>query len=692
MTTYNPADFDFDGFAKAVDANFKNMESNGEIFKVDLSGDEVWDTYISSFPEGTNPVFRERTYHDGNYDKNFIRRVGACVTIENGTLRTIWDVSTATWPYNVVAQKLSEKIKSAKIKSIFRISENKVGHEKNNEFTSGIIWTHFVSNVSKPFFSYNAATEIGSYSSAMSVFKRALNEFSEESIQTVLDLITSKSIYRGEEFLNSTSSFKKIFDRYHYIKSTEGEEKAEIYMWSNKPNKIKNSSIGVLIEDISNGVDIEKAVASYEKKVAPENYKRSSSVITPKMVENAFKVINELELEDSLHRRHAKLSDVSVKDVLWVSNDDKSKLKDGGLFSSMMKEAEKPVVSKNAIDISIDDFMKNVAPAATSMSALFKNKNVTNLMSITAPISSDAKRIFKWDNGFAWSYNGNITDSYIRKEVQARGGSVSGVFRFSHSWNHSKRNASLMDLHVFLPGNNHKSGINDSYGSIERVGWNHRNHHRTGGSQDVDYTMPAPVGYIPVENITFPDINKMPEGDYKCKIHNWQFRTPTEGGFKAEIEFGGQIYEYEYDKPLKNKEWIDVATVTLKNGEFTITHHIPCSSSSKNVWNIDTEKLVKITTIVQSPNYWEGSSTGNKHWFFLLENCKNPEKTRGIYNEFLRDEFVPHRKVFEILANKTQCEISDEQLSGIGFSSTKKETLTVVVKTDTTKKTYNINF
>lgn len=692
---YNPADFDFATFAKSVHTNYSEMEKTGSMLRVDISGDDLWETYLSSFPEGTNPVFRERTYHDGNYDKNFIRRVGNCVVIENGVIRSIWDVSSVTFPYNIVSNKLSEKVKTGNIKSIFRISENKVGHDANYEILqddSTIHWNHFVTNISKPFFTQFAEKEVGEYDSKMKVFKRGLTEFTSESIETVMDLINTNSIYRGEEFSSVVSSFKNIFDRYHHILSTSGEQDANIFMWAQVPNTIKNSSIGSLIEDITKGVDIEKAVKMYESKVAPENYKRSSAVITQKMIQDAFNKLQELGLEDDLNRRHAKISDLSINDVLWVSNDNKDKLKDSGLFQSMMKSAEKPVSNEHAINISISDFMKNVAPKAVSMDAVFKNRNISNLMSVTAPVTDSGNRIFKWENGFAWSYNGNITDSFIRKEVQARGGSVSGVFRFSHSWNHQKRNASLMDLHVFFPSNNHKSGIHDSYGNFERVGWNNRNHYSSSGTQDVDYVNPAAPGFIPVENITFPDVNKMPEGEYKCKIHNWNFRNPTEGGFKAEIEFGGEIFEYEYDKPVKNKEWIDVATVTLKNGAFTIVHHLPPSSSSKKVWNVETEKTVPVSTIISSPNYWEGSNTGNKHWFFILENCKNPEPIRGIYNEFLRDEFIPHRKVFEVMGSKTMCEYTDEQLSGLGFSSTKKEQLTVQVNDGKCKKTYSVSF
>ena len=45
-----------------------------------------------------------------------------------------------------------------------------------------------------------------------------------------------------------------------------------------------------------------------------------------------------------------------------------------------------------------------------------------------------------------------------------------------------------------------------------------------------------------------------------------------------------------------------------------------------------------------------------------------------------------------MLGNKTQCPPTDEQLSGLGFSSTKGDSLLVQVTNDTTRKTYNITF
>ncbi len=73
------------------------------------------------------------------------------------------------------------------------------------------------------------------------------------------------------------------------------------------------------------------------------------------------------------------------------------------------------------------------------------------------------------------------------------------------------------------------------------------------------------------------------------------------------------------------------------------------------------------------------NKTGNKHYFFMLDGCNNPDSVRGFYNEFLSDEFRPNRKVFEVLSGSMKCTPEKDQLSGLGFSSTQPNELYIKV-------------
>ena len=122
-------------------------------------------------------------------------------------------------------------------------------------------------------------------------------------------------------------------------------------------------------------------------------------------------------------------------------------------------------------------------------------------------------------------------------------------------------------------------------------------------------------------------------------------------------------------------------TPTIKEGS--------TSFKSTNEWGIDTMKFQKVSCIMFSPNHWEGNSIGNKHVFFMLENCKNPDPVRGFFNEYLRTDLErDHKRVFEAIGSMSKTEYNDSQLSGLGFSSTNRSEM--IVKVD--NKLFKIKF
>ena len=123
-----------------------------------------------------------------------------------------------------------------------------------------------------------------------------------------------------------------------------------------------------------------------------------------------------------------------------------------------------------------------------------------------------------------------------------------------------------------------------------------------------------------------------------------------------------------------------MARVYFDGKNFKITKSLPTTKSSKEVWGLSTMQFIPVTTLMRSPNFWNNQAIGNKHYFFMLENCINQGTARGFFNEFLRNDLSTHKRVFEALGAKMKVAHTDNQLSGVGFSSTMKNS--VLIKLD----------
>lgn len=194
---------EFSVFKRAVAAQFAQM-SKGDLFRTKVTKDQLWETYLKSFPEGSNPIYKERTEHYCNCCKQFIRAVGDVVAIVDGKLVSIWDVQIPTEPnYQVVADALSALVKSFPIEDVFRHYEKVAGVDKTfQELVDGrLTWQHFFVNIPQKFVmrGTDIASYIGDQRSLHDVLLRSLKTITFDALDTVLELIDQNSLYRGEE-------------------------------------------------------------------------------------------------------------------------------------------------------------------------------------------------------------------------------------------------------------------------------------------------------------------------------------------------------------------------------------------------------------------------------------------------------------------------------------------------------------
>lgn len=654
----------FKKFKLALQKNFEEIiKDQTVLFVTDVEKDAIWNTYLNSYPED------EKQSHNCNSCRQFLKPYANIVVVCAGNkLKSIWDFK-ADAEYAAVAENLNKLVTSAPIKGVFVTKVAKLGTDFNHQQLENgeiIKWEHFHFVLPSKFVDRSSKSEesvMADYVGHKDVFKRSLNELTQDSVETVLELIAQNSLYRGIESKEILEIFLK--HKKAYMKLSDAEK--DNYAWANSVKasgavtKIRNNSIGTLLVNLSEGKDLDFAVTAFEKVMCPANYKRPNAIVTKKMVEDAEKTIDEMGLRDSLGRRYAHVDDITVNNVLFVDRGAKKMV--ANVFDELKEDAlVNPKKLSKVEEISIDDFIKNVVPKATGLELLFENQHTGNLVSLIAPKNAEAPSLFKWNNNFSWSYVNNVTDS-IKENVKAAGGNVTGVLRFSIQWNDKGNNNIDFDAHAVEP-----NGHEIFYGASSRA----PGMSTMSGQLDVDIV--SPNGKVAVENITWVNKSKMGEGKYKFFVENYSSAT-SNAGFTAEVEYEGEVYSFSYPNKLRGKERVNVMEFMFsKTKGITVIQSLDSNSSilSRDIWGVETSKFQKVSMLTVSPNFWDEQTIGNKHYFFILDKCLNSDTSRGFYNEFLKEELMKQKRVFEALGDKLKVEHSDQQLSGVGFSTTNK--------------------
>ena len=650
-------------FRTAVQNQLAIMSPLG-LFQADITKDAIWDTYLGSFAEGTNPMWAERTEHDCNCCKQFIRGIGGVVAFNGYQVMTPWDITLSEGNiYQVVANGVADYVRSCAIRGLYLTDQPTYGNETTRGINAGGVMTTYEHLQVRVHADYvkrkdSIPTTLGHARAHFDVLLRSMQELTLDAAETVLELIEQNSLYRGEEHKRTVQTFVRIKTEFDGL---DNDEQRVIAAWKTSREmgaaaKFRNTVIGTLLEDLSEGVDLEVAVKKFEDKVSGTNYKRPKALITKGMIDKAQKKCQELGITPSLARRFAVAEDVTVNNVIFADRSAKAAM-GGDIFDSLAEGLPTEAKKFDKVEeVSIADFIAKIVPKADSIEMLMENPHITNLMSLLAPVNADAPNILKWDNNFSWAYNGDMADS-MKERVKAAGGDVSGHLRYSIQWNDEGNNNIDFDAHCVEPEGN-------------LISYSNMHNRTTGGTLDVDITSPS--GKIAVENITWADPSKMQEGVYEVIVHNYSSRTSV-GGFSAEVECDGVIHSFGYDKNLSGNEKVKVAKFEWTRAKgLVMLESLPSSASSREEWGVTTNNFQRVSMVMHSPNHWDNEETGNKHWFFILDGCKNPDKARGFYNEFLSDSLHEHRKVFEVLGGKMKAEPTDNQLSGVGFSSTQR--------------------
>lgn len=715
----------FKQFLTVLQNQFQNMVQYN-LYRLDVSGDDIWDAYINGFDAKDNPIFRDpnSSYHNCNNDKNYIRRYGNIVAInDNFEIVSMFDVLSEVegTGYENSIKKIQSLISKAKVKDIFFETFNELnslpyqkinktqdvyqlGHiktlkkytkeeaDKYGRVNTEDIYTfnHFHNFLPTRFVDKSGKSVeqvMAEFRDAKNVFKRGLDEIPLDTLLLVRDLINQGSLLNSLPYVEKVHKFIEFKKQYDNTPSDKKDNWAWVKSHSNPFSRFNNELIGTLCNELAQGMELNAACLAWNKRADPANFMKAKAPITENQKQATAKYMEENGYMGSLIRRLATINDINVSEILHINND--VVLKNASVFDSL-KTAPPTRHKKSEFDkleeVGIEKFMKDILPTCTSIEVLFTKKHLDNLVTLTTAVDKDSKSMFKWDNQFSWTYKGNLAGrSFIKDAVKDAGGVVDAILRGSMIWNELGNDQSDLDLWCVQP-----DGISIGFNSGYRKD---RGDNKTslGGQLDLDNTNPGTK--IGIENIYFNEPSKLKVGTYKFFVNQYSDRGSK--GFKFEIEVDGEIYNYEYNKPISSGKNVNVAEITYKkDGTFEIKHHLEPTDGfykTETHWNLETNKFHKVNLVCLSPNYWKENNVGNLHYMFFIPDAKCEDEIRTFHSENLKSELLPHRAVLDYLGNAIAVKGDEKQLSGLGFNSTHRDELIVKLQ-GTHKRMIKIKF
>jgi len=678
------------------------MCETGKLFCSKLTGQEVWNLYLDSFTDEHDPIFRDPNSSENNCNtcKNFVRRYGNIVALdENMQIITMFDFEPVDYTFNDSCEAITKAIKSAGIQDVFfetwdslnslpyeackktntmfrlGIDQNVKRYTKEEAAKFGVVkpneirtFYHMCLDLPKAFVDMSGKSDLAiqaNYRDAKNVFQRCMEEIPLDVLLLVKDLINQGSLLDGQTHLYKLDQIiplKKAYD----LNRNDKDNWCWFHSYNLPIAKFKNELIGTLCSEIAEGTELETACLNWNKRVDPANYMKATAPITKKQIDDARQFVIDNGYEQSFARRYATIDDIKVSEILHA-NAGKGTIKEVSIFDGIA--ATKTTSKLNKFDgveeVTIDKFMKDILPTCTSVEAYLLNSHRRNMVSLTTSKDENSKPIFKWTNNYSWTYAGNLAGkSFIKEAVKSAGGITDAVLRFSITWNEDGRSICDLDAHCVEP-----NGAHIYYGNYKLPSKT-----PSGGCLDIDMIRPSKLG---VENIFWTDQSKLRDGVYKFSINNYD--SGRNSGCKAEIDFNGNVFTYHYNKELQKT--VAFAEILIKNSELAdIKHLVPLYDSnaiSMEIYGLNTNQFHKVNLVCLSPNHWGENNVGNKHYFFMLDNCKCPIELRSFHVENLIPELLNHRKVMEVLGFSTMIKPGGEQLSGLGFNATVRDELIV---------------
>lgn len=366
------------------------------LFRTDAAG--LFDLYLDSLPA-------ERQVHDCSACRRFIETYGGLVSVEDDgrTRSVIWTCEAPAFYVPAVAT-LSRHVERARIVSVFRSREETWGTPVTGD------WRHLHARPAMHLVHRERARTPGQAMAAsrenLRVVATALGEFKPRLLDEALRILRADAVARADRFVTPVQWLRDLHDR---PKGRPGEN----LLWraiATAPEGYlhpRAAVTGSLLEDIAAGLPMADIARRFAAKVHPLQYQRPQAPPSAGNVAAAEALFARLGLEPALHRRFARLEDLSPFWTPPAKATADPPAGGGSIFGHLKtKEADAtPSVTLPVQTLTWDKFRRTVLPTAEAIA--LKVPAHGSFLAMTAPVHADAPPLLKWDrddarNGLAW--------------------------------------------------------------------------------------------------------------------------------------------------------------------------------------------------------------------------------------------------------------------------------------------------
>lgn len=422
----------YEGFLSAIRNNFNNVVAfnNEPLFTTNATG--LFDLFLSKLPEDA------RQHYNCRCCQQFIDRFGGVVQVDadGRQIPVMWGLDTPVFFASAV-DALHNKVKDAKVNGVFITENGTLGTPVTGS------WHHMAVDVPRARVHRDKLHTAYQVTAAKAEDHRllcqAVHNYKADTVKTAVKLLQSESLYRSERVLGVAEWLMNIQSTLSNLHNAKRRNNILWYKAATAPAgfcHVSSSMIGTLLDDIEAGLDFDSVSRKFAEKMNPLQYQRPQAAPTAGNVAQAEKIVEKLGIQNSLHRRFARLDEITA---LWRPT--KEQPKHTGIFAGIATKGRTPAkadVIGPEITMTWEKFRATVLPTARKIE-FYAGMGLDNYSAILTAADPAAPPILQWDteeqrNPFSWYvYHGGTSPN--RWNLAAGWREVSAVMLQPSMWN-----------------------------------------------------------------------------------------------------------------------------------------------------------------------------------------------------------------------------------------------------------------